>query len=86
MLDEATASIDTATEMWIQQAIDKLMRERTAIVIAHRLSTLRNADRILVMHHGQIREQGSHDELMRHRGIYYRLSLLQYGEGEARSA
>ena len=86
VLDEATASVDTATEIWIQQAVEKLMRERTAIVIAHRLSTLRNADRILVMHHGEIREQGRHDELLRRRGIYYRLNRLQHGDNDARSA
>lgn len=76
VLDEATASVDTATELWIQQAVDKLMRERTAIVIAHRLSTLRNADRILVLHRGEIREQGRHQELLQQRGIYYRLNRL----------
>ena len=86
VLDEATASVDTATEIWIQQAVEKLMRERTAIVIAHRLSTLRNADRILVLHHGEIREQGRHDELLRMRGIYYRLNRLQHGDDDARSA
>lgn len=83
VLDEATASVDTATELWIQQAVEKLMRERTAIVIAHRLSTLRNADRILVLHHGEIREQGRHEELLRLRGIYYRLSRLQHSDSEA---
>jgi ATP-binding cassette subfamily B multidrug efflux pump len=84
VLDEATASVDTATELWIQQAVEKLMRERTAIVIAHRLSTLRNADRILVLHHGEIREQGRHEELLRLRGIYYRLNRLQHGDDDGR--
>jgi len=86
VLDEATASIDTATEIWIQEAVEKLMLERTAIVIAHRLSTLRHADRILVLHHGEIREQGRHDELMHLRGIYYRLNRLQYGDSGTQSA
>jgi ATP-binding cassette, subfamily B, multidrug efflux pump len=73
ILDEATANIDTETEMWIQQAVTRLMRERTSIVIAHRISTIRSADRIIVLHKGQVREQGSHDEL-----IAQRLHRLQY--------
>ena len=85
VLDEATASVDTATEWWIQQAVDKLMRERTTIVIAHRLSTLRNADRILVLHHGEIREQGRHQELLQLRGIYYRLNRLQHSNHGGRA-
>ena len=80
VLDEATASVDTVTEMWIQEAVDKVMRERTAIIIAHRLSTLRNAHRILVLHRGEIREQGTHSELLQMEGIYYRLNQLQYGD------
>ena len=78
VLDEATASVDTVTEMWIQKAVDELMCERTAIVIAHRLSTLRNADQILVLHRGQVRERGTHDELLQMGGIYHRLNQLQY--------
>ncbi len=83
VLDEATASVDTETEMWIQEAVENLMQSRTSIVIAHRLSTIRNADNILVMHHGEIREEGRHEELLAQRGIYYRLHQLQYRDGEA---
>jgi len=78
VLDEATASVDTETEMWIQEAEQRLMKDRTSIVIAHRISTIRNADRIVVLHKGEVREQGNHDELMDHRGIYHRLHELQY--------
>ena len=78
VLDEATANIDTDTEMWIQEAVEKLMFRHTSIVIAHRLSTVRKADWILVLHRGCIREQGKHEELLRERGIYHRLHQLQY--------
>jgi ATP-binding cassette subfamily B protein len=81
VLDEATASVDTETEMWIQEAIEKIMHDRTSIVIAHRLSTIRSADKILVMHHGRIREEGRHEELLAKKGIYHRLHQLQYSEG-----
>lgn len=81
VLDEATASVDTETEMWIQEAIQKIMHDRTSIVIAHRLSTIRSADKILVMHHGRIREEGRHEELLAKKGIYHRLHQLQYSEG-----
>ena len=70
VLDEATSSIDTETEALIQDAIAKLMAGRTSIVIAHRLSTVQHADRIIVMHHGEVRESGSHQELLAHGGIY----------------
>ena len=79
VLDEATSSIDTETEQLIQDAIAKLMRERTSIVIAHRLSTIRSADQILVMHHGEVRERGRHEELLRQGEIYARLHRLNYG-------
>lgn len=78
VLDEATSSVDTETEWLIQDAIHKLMERRTCIVIAHRLSTVQNADRIVVMHHGEIREEGAHQELLARRGLYYRLYQLQY--------
>jgi ATP-binding cassette subfamily B multidrug efflux pump len=79
VLDEATASVDTETELLIQDALEKLLRGRTALVIAHRLSTIERSDRILVMHHGQLRESGSHAQLLEARGLYYRLHRLQYG-------
>jgi ABC-type multidrug transport system fused ATPase/permease subunit len=78
VLDEATSSIDTETELLIQDALEKIMHGRTCVVIAHRLSTIRNADRIVVLHHGEIRESGTHAELLRKRGIYHRLYQLQY--------
>ena len=85
VLDEATSSIDTETEQLIQDAIERVMRERTSIIIAHRLSTVQRAARIVVMHHGEIREQGTHQELLTARGLYYRLYRLQYDvEEEAR--
>ena len=80
ILDEATSSIDTETERLIQQAIERVMRGRTSVVVAHRLSTIQRAERILVMHHGEIREQGSHQELLAHRGLYWRLYKLQYAD------
>lgn len=79
VLDEATSSIDTETEQLIQDAIAKLMHDRTSIVIAHRLSTIRSADQILVLHRGEIRERGRHEELLNHNGIYARLHHLNYG-------
>ena len=78
VLDEATSSIDTETELLIRDALEKLMAGRTSIVIAHRLSTIQNADRILVLHHGRVREMGTHQELLRIKGIYWRLYQLQY--------
>jgi ATP-binding cassette subfamily B multidrug efflux pump len=82
ILDEATSSIDTETEQLIQQALERLLQGRTSVVIAHRLSTIQRADRILVMHKGEVREVGTHQELLALHGIYYRLYLLQYQEQE----
>ncbi len=78
ILDEATSSVDTETELMIQDALQYLMQGRTSLVVAHRLSTIRNADKILVMHKGHIRESGTHAELLEQHGIYYRLYQLQY--------
>jgi ATP-binding cassette subfamily B protein len=86
ILDEATSNVDTETEILIQEALSKLMRGRTSLVVAHRLSTVRNVDRILVMHKGAIREEGTHQELLKQRGLYYRLYLLQYKDQEAAGA
>jgi len=80
ILDEATSSIDTETERLIQEAIQTLMEGRTSIVIAHRLSTIRSADMILVFHHGEIRERGTHEELMQIDGLYRKLYEIQYRE------
>ncbi|MFH0947020.1 MAG: ATP-binding cassette domain-containing protein, partial [Planctomycetota bacterium] len=79
VLDEATANIDPVTEADIQAATLKLLQGRTSIVVAHRLSTIRRADRILVLHRGQIREQGSHRELLEKHGLYSVLHRLQFG-------
>jgi ATP-binding cassette subfamily B protein len=82
ILDEATSSVDTKTELLIREALDRLLSGRTALVIAHRLSTIQHADRILVFHKGRLREQGAHQDLLSQRGIYYRLYQLQYKEQE----
>jgi ABC-type multidrug transport system fused ATPase/permease subunit len=84
VLDEATSSVDTETEMLIQDALEKVMRNRTCLVIAHRLSTIRNADRIIVLHHGEVREMGTHTELLEREGIYHRLYQLQYERAESK--
>ncbi|HOJ83666.1 MAG: ABC transporter ATP-binding protein [Dethiobacteria bacterium] len=78
ILDEATSNIDTATELLIQEALKKLARGRTTIIVAHRLSTIQHADKIVVIHKGRIRETGSHQELLNQGGIYYDLYRLQY--------
>lgn len=80
ILDEATSSIDTETEQLIQQAVDKVMENRTSMVIAHRLSTIQKCERILVFHHGELRESGNHNELLSQRGLYWKLYQLQYVE------
>ena len=78
ILDEATANVDTETEILIQQAVQRLMENRTAIIIAHRLSTIQHVDRILVFHKGRLRESGTHRQLLKAQGIYYHLYRLQY--------
>ncbi|HEX9115700.1 MAG TPA: ABC transporter ATP-binding protein, partial [Anaerolineae bacterium] len=82
ILDEATSSVDTRTERLIQQALDKLLTGRTSFVIAHRLSTVRNADQILVLQDGQIVERGTHDELLARRGAFYELYMRQFFNAE----
>ncbi len=84
VLDEATSSVDTETELLIQNAIRKLLEGRTSIVIAHRLSTIQSADKIIVLHKGEVREIGTHQELLALGGIYYKLYQLQYKEQETR--
>lgn len=83
VLDEATSSVDTETELLVQDALEKAMKHRTCLVIAHRLSTIRNADRIVVFHRGVIREMGTHAELLAQRGVYYRLYKLQFEQEDA---
>ena len=80
ILDEATSSIDTETEQLIQQAVDRVMKGRTSMVVAHRLSTIQKCDRIMVFHHGELREIGTHNELLLLRGLYWRLYQLQYSD------
>jgi ATP-binding cassette subfamily B protein len=82
ILDEATSSVDTRTERQIQAALESLLAGRTSFVIAHRLSTIRNADRVLVLVAGQIVEQGTHEELLALRGVYYNLSWSQFRHQE----
>lgn len=82
ILDEATSSVDTETEILIQKALKRLLAGRTSIIVAHRLSTIKGADKIVVMHKGQIREIGAHSELLKRGGIYYRLYQLQYKDQE----
>jgi len=82
VLDEATSNIDTETELAVQEALAELSRGRTTLVVAHRLSTIQHADQIIVMHKGQVRETGTHQELLGQRGYYYRLHQLQYKDRE----
>ena len=84
VLDEATSSVDTETELLIQEALRKVLRGRTSIIIAHRLSTIQNVDRILVLHKGRIVEEGTHRELLARGGIYTKLYQLQYRDQELR--
>jgi ATP-binding cassette subfamily B multidrug efflux pump len=86
ILDEATSSVDTETELLIRDALKVLMRGRTSIAIAHRLSTIQDMDRILVVHKGRVRESGTHQELLAHRGIYHRLYELQFKNGSSEPA
>ena len=83
VLDEATANIDTATELIIQEALRRIMENRTSVVIAHRLQTIQDCDRVLVLHHGEVREYGTHQELLDRRGIYYTLHELQFQDSRA---
>jgi ATP-binding cassette subfamily B protein len=82
ILDEATSSVDTETELRVREALNKLVEGRTSLVIAHRLSTIQRADRIIVMHKSQLREMGTHQELLAQHGIYWKLYQLQYKEQE----
>jgi len=83
ILDEATSSVDTETEFRVREALGRLVEGRTSLIIAHRLSTVQRADKIIVMHKGQVREMGTHQELLANRGIYYKLYQLQYKDQEA---
>ena len=80
ILDEATSSIDTETEQLIQRAVERVMENRTSLVVAHRLSTIQKCDRIIVLHHGELREMGTHNQLLAERGLYWRLYQLQYSD------
>jgi ATP-binding cassette subfamily B protein len=86
VLDEATSSVDTETELLIQDALRVLMAGRTTIAIAHRLSTIQDMDKILVLHKGQLRESGTHQELLARKGIYFKLYQLQYRDQEGSAA
>ena len=83
ILDEATSSVDTETEFKVRDALSRMIEGRTSVVIAHRLSTVQRADQIIVMHKGQVREMGTHQQLLAQRGIYYKLYQLQYKDQEA---
>jgi ATP-binding cassette subfamily B multidrug efflux pump len=82
ILDEATSSVDTDTELRVRSALERMIQGRTSVVIAHRLSTIQRADTILVMHKGHLRESGTHNQLLTERGLYWRLYRLQYKDQE----
>ena len=82
MLDEATSSVDTETEIRVREALSRMVEGRTSVIIAHRLSTIQRADEIIVMHKGHVREVGTHQELLAQRGIYWKLYQLQYKDQE----
>ena len=84
-MDEATSSVDTLTEALIQRGMENLMKGRTSFIIAHRLSTIRRADRIIVIENGRIAEMGTHAELLRERGHYYRLYTQQFKQEREKS-
>jgi ATP-binding cassette, subfamily B, multidrug efflux pump len=86
ILDEATSSVDTETEFKVREALSRMVEGRTSLIIAHRLSTVQRADKIIVMHKGQLREMGTHQELLAKRGIYYKLYQLQYKDQEVEVA
>jgi ATP-binding cassette subfamily B protein len=83
VLDEATSSVDSETEARIQRALSRLIADRTSIIVAHRLSTIRDVDRIIVLHHGEVREEGTHEGLLAQNGIYARLYRLQHAQAMA---
>ena len=82
ILDEATSSVDTETEFHVRDALSRMVEGRTSLIIAHRLSTVQRADKIIVMHKGQVREMGTHQQLLAQRGIYFKLYQLQYKDQE----
>jgi ATP-binding cassette subfamily B protein len=82
ILDEATSSVDTETEFKVRDALSRMVEGRTSLVIAHRLSTVQRADKIIVMHKGKVREMGTHQQLLAQRGVYYKLYQLQYKDQE----
>ena len=84
-MDEATSSVDTLTEALVQRGMEAMMQDRTSFIIAHRLSTIKRADRILVIENGRITEMGTHAELLRARGHYYRLYTRQFRDERARA-
>ena len=83
VLDEATSSVDTETELKVRSALSKMVEGRTSVIVAHRLSTVQRADKIIVMHKGRVRETGSHQQLLAQRGVYWKLYQLQYKDQEA---